>query len=83
MIFGLSGLNGAGKGEVLKFLTERSFYPYSLSDVIRERLRVYREQTEPLLGWYEEKGLLRRVMASGKIEEIFERVVATVEEPAG
>lgn len=52
-------------------------------DVIRERLRVYREQTEPLLGWYEGKGLLRRVMASGKIEEIFERVVATVEEPAG
>jgi dCMP deaminase len=38
MIFGLSGLNGAGKGEVLKFLEERSFYPYSLSDVIREHL---------------------------------------------
>jgi len=38
MIFGLSGLNGAGKGEVLKFLEERSFYPYSLSDVIRRQL---------------------------------------------
>lgn len=38
MIFGLSGLNGAGKGEVLRFLEERSFYALSLSDVIRERL---------------------------------------------
>jgi dCMP deaminase len=38
MIFGLSGLNGAGKGEVLKFLVERSFYALSLSDVIREKL---------------------------------------------
>jgi dCMP deaminase len=38
MIFGLSGLNGAGKGEVIKFLEERSFYSYSLSDVIRRRV---------------------------------------------
>jgi dCMP deaminase len=38
MILGVSGLNGAGKGEVVRFLTERSFYPLSLSDVIREEL---------------------------------------------
>jgi len=38
MIFGLAGLNGAGKGEVLRFLAERSFYALSLSDVIRDRL---------------------------------------------
>jgi dCMP deaminase len=38
MIFGLSGLNGSGKGEVLKYLEERSFYPFSLSDVIRRHL---------------------------------------------
>ena len=38
MILGLSGTNGAGKGEVLSFLTERSFYPLSLSDVIRREL---------------------------------------------
>ena len=35
---GVLGLNGSGKGEILKFLEERSFYSYSLSDVIRERL---------------------------------------------
>jgi len=39
MIIGLSGRNGAGKGEVLAFLRSRSFYPHSLSDVIREELR--------------------------------------------
>ena len=39
MIIGLSGRNGAGKGEVLAFLKERSFYAHSLSDVIREELR--------------------------------------------
>jgi dCMP deaminase len=38
MIVGLSGLNGSGKGEVLKYLEERSFYPFSLSDVIRRHL---------------------------------------------
>jgi len=39
MILGLAGLNGAGKGEVLRFLEARSFYPLSLSDVIRDELR--------------------------------------------
>jgi dCMP deaminase len=39
MIIGLSGRNGAGKGEVLAFLQSRSFYALSLSDVIREELR--------------------------------------------
>jgi dCMP deaminase len=38
MILGISGLNGAGKGEVLRYLEARSFYPYSLSDVIRDVL---------------------------------------------
>ena len=38
MIIGLSGRNGAGKGEVLAFLQSRSFYAHSLSDVIREEL---------------------------------------------
>jgi dCMP deaminase len=39
MIIGLSGRNGAGKGEVLAFLESRSFYALSLSDVIRDELR--------------------------------------------
>jgi dCMP deaminase len=39
MILGLAGLNGAGKGEVVRFLEARSFYAHSLSDVIRDDLR--------------------------------------------
>ena len=39
MILGVSGLNGAGKGEVVRFLEARSFYALSLSDVIRDELR--------------------------------------------
>ena len=38
MIIGLSGRNGAGKGEVLGYLESRSFYAHSLSDVIRDEL---------------------------------------------
>ena len=39
MILGISGFNGAGKGVVVRFLEARSFYPLSLSDVIRDELR--------------------------------------------
>ncbi len=39
MILGLAGLNGAGKGEVVRFLEARSFYAHSLSDVIRDELQ--------------------------------------------
>ena len=36
MIIGLTGKNGSGKGEVVKYLLERGFVSYSLSDVLRE-----------------------------------------------
>jgi len=38
MIVGVSGLNGAGKSEVVRYLAERSFVAFSLSDVLREEL---------------------------------------------
>jgi dCMP deaminase len=38
MIIGVSGPNGAGKGEFVSYLEERSFYVHSLSDVIRDEL---------------------------------------------
>jgi dCMP deaminase len=38
MILGLTGKNAAGKGEIAAFLKDKSFYYYSLSDVIREDL---------------------------------------------
>ncbi|MBI4436085.1 MAG: AAA family ATPase [Candidatus Omnitrophica bacterium] len=39
MIIGLTGKNGSGKGEVARFLKERGFHYFSLSDVIRKYLR--------------------------------------------
>lgn len=36
MIIGLTGKNGAGKGEVAKFLKDRGFCYHSLSDALRE-----------------------------------------------
>ena len=39
MILGLSGPYAAGKGQVMAYLESRSFYPLSLSDVLRDELR--------------------------------------------
>ncbi|HEB89391.1 MAG TPA: hypothetical protein ENI85_07455 [Deltaproteobacteria bacterium] len=38
MIIGVAGRNGAGKGEFVRFLADRSFTVLSLSDVIRKEL---------------------------------------------
>ncbi len=38
MLIGVAGLNSSGKGEVVRYLVERSFYSLSLSDVIRSEL---------------------------------------------
>lgn len=51
-------------------------------ETVRNRLKVYHETTEPLLGYYREKGLLRSVPGSGlppdavfeKVEEVLETV---------
>lgn len=43
-------------------------------DTIRHRLRVYREQTEPLIAYYDKIGLLRRIDGRGTIEEVTQRI---------
>jgi adenylate kinase len=45
-------------------------------EVIRERLRVYREKTEPLIGYYRERGLLREIDGNRPIEEVTSRMYA-------
>jgi|TARA_Y100000031_G_C8196551_1_gene373969 adenylate kinase len=47
-------------------------------EAIKKRLEVYREQTEPLIGYYKEKGLLVDVDGSGLPEDVFEIVVKAV-----
>lgn len=39
-------------------------------EVIRTRLEVYREQTEPLIGYYQERGLLRLVDGYQSVEAV-------------
>ena len=45
-------------------------------DVIRHRLEVYRQQTEPLIAYYRERGLIAPVEAAGTVEEIGARITA-------
>ncbi|RLG40186.1 MAG: adenylate kinase, partial [Thermoproteota archaeon] len=43
-------------------------------EVIRERLRVYHEQTEPLINYYGERGLLVEIDGCKEIHEVWEDV---------
>lgn len=42
-------------------------------EVISNRLNVYREQTEPLVEFYQQRGKLKTVDADGTIDEVYER----------
>jgi adenylate kinase len=44
-------------------------------DAVRNRLRVYEEQTAPLISYYRERGLLVEVDGAGAVKEVFGRVV--------
>jgi len=46
----------------------------------RMRLSVYREQTEPLIGLYEGRGLIRRVDGVGEVGEVLCRIVEVLAE---
>jgi adenylate kinase len=52
-------------------------------DVVRNRLEVYREQTEPLAAFYDARGQLRRVDAQGDVEDVTERVLSALQDAAG
>jgi adenylate kinase len=45
-------------------------------DTVRERLRVYHEATEPLVAYYDRRGLLRRVDGRGDPDAVYEQVRA-------
>ena len=50
-------------------------------EVLRERLRVYRERTAPLIGYYGERGLLRRVDGDRPVPEVTSRIFAELGVP--
>jgi adenylate kinase len=43
-------------------------------EAIRTRMRVYRSQTEPLIAYYRERGLLAEVCGVGSVEEVAKRI---------
>ena len=47
-------------------------------EVIHNRLAQYREKTEPLIGYYESAGLLKRVDGNQPPEEVTDRIRALV-----
>lgn len=47
-------------------------------EAIRNRLRVYNEQTSPVLGYYSGTGVLKNIPATGSIQDILDRIVAAL-----
>jgi adenylate kinase len=47
-------------------------------DTVRKRLAVYHEQTEPLVKWYEDQGVLRRFDGTRSPDEVHDRIRATL-----
>ena len=48
-------------------------------ETIRNRLEVYREQTEPLIDYYRGQSKLKIVAAEGTIDEVYRRLLAALE----
>lgn len=49
-------------------------------EIAKERFNTYFEQTAPLIEFYENKGILRKINANGSIEEVWERLLKVVED---
>jgi len=47
-------------------------------ETVRKRLDVYHKQTEPLIDWYEDKGLLRRFDGGRSPDEVHDHIRATL-----
>lgn len=52
-------------------------------DTVRNRLTVYREQTEPVIGYYEPGGRLVTMDGAGSPEHVFEAMARAIERRAG
>ncbi|MBB2894312.1 adenylate kinase [Flexivirga oryzae] len=48
-------------------------------EVIRERLRIYREETEPLVRIYSERNLVIEIDGVGELDEVTDRITAALD----
>lgn len=65
------------EGELVRRLVERgrdSGRSDDSEDVIRNRLKVYEDNTAPLIDFYEQRGILVRVDGTGEVDEVTERI---------
>ena len=47
-------------------------------EVVRNRMRIYHEQSAPVIDYYARKGLLTYVLADGEVDVILERILAAL-----
>jgi adenylate kinase len=69
-------------GEIVERLLRRAHIEGRSDDneaTIRNRMRVYREQTEPLVAHYRESGLLREVDGQGSVDAVAKRIEEALE----
>lgn len=52
--------------------------PDDKAEVVQERLRVYHDQTQPLVAYYDKKGVLTRVDGTKSPDEVFEALKAAL-----
>jgi adenylate kinase len=68
--------------EILNRLAKRRTLEQRADDdpaAVATRLKAYREQTAPVLHWYEQRDLLRRIPAVGSVQDIAGRVRQALE----
>lgn len=63
--------------EIVRRLLQRG-RPDDTEPVIRNRLRVYREETAPLIRHYEERRLLTTIDASGTVDQVADRLAGAL-----
>ena len=47
--------------------------------IIRKRIEVYKNETSPVFDYYHQKGKSHQIFGIGTIDDIFERLCATIE----
>jgi adenylate kinase len=72
-------------GEVVERIARRAAEEGRSDDneeVVRKRMRIYEEQTAPVADYYEDRGLLTRVLGTGSIEEVLELILSVLDQGA-
>jgi adenylate kinase len=71
-----------GRDELIKRMLGRGRADDTL-ETVENRLRVYEDQTKPLFGYYDARGLLRTVQGQGTVDEVYGVIKAAVPAQAG